>query len=503
MAAKRIDNFVGDVRAYAGYLVEVITKLSGISLDDLINQLEEGVKVRRGQYRTSSLPNTELDDEVQAADRARIELFFETRRPTLPPSLDIEIWDPAKSPPPVTSCSPVWKDRTASFFASLPNSEDLWCDMRESVGFSDAHGILRAVDYLTTARLSDDSSFIDHIAKPDLQDALTTFARNVGLSLVSGELFHKASHFLSMIFIATCCVALCDGHPESSVNAAQQEFLKASRGKCDGGAKDLAKDRQAVRWLLAEMQRQFRRGLRHRGFELFFLMGRSIQFYKYCPKEPKENNIFTKKIPCCEPPDEIQAALPLWIPFFVKLHVGKRWSYEKICEALQVNLLNREENFQHFQEIYSSRELVACRLEDNHARPPDQPRKRRRHAPKKPRHGLTAADGLSGFSFAASSEANPPVTESASTTRFRPINADPQDQSSEQDIESNGPNRHGSEFSDHSMPAGDGAAVGWIQDTGTGAIGEAAQRMPVQTGTNGSLPPAAFRQVVSPDYGKR
>ncbi len=53
--------------------------------------------------------------------------------------------------------------------------------------------------------------------------------------------------------------------------------------------------------------------------------GGDLSFYQYCPKEPKENLAFTKKIPLCVPEDEIQASLPLWIPFFIKFHVGDRW----------------------------------------------------------------------------------------------------------------------------------------------------------------------------------
>ncbi|KAK3933589.1 hypothetical protein QBC46DRAFT_454705 [Diplogelasinospora grovesii] len=212
------------------------------------------------------------------------------------------------------------------------------------------------------------------------------------------------------------------------------------------------------------MQHQFRRGLRHRAFKLFLLS-----------------------------------------------------NYSTTCRALKVDLLNQEEDFRQFSETLRSKKLVVCRLEDLRP-PPDQLRKRRpRRKPAAPQTakksdgqgsqtphiGSAPGQGGSGFQAHLVEATLVRGNESASTTRFQPINADPQgryepttstqnsrptkrrrtslNQSSEQDIKSNGPNRHGSEFSDHSMPAGDGAAVGWIQDTGTGAISEAAQRMPVQT----------------------
>ncbi|KAK3304817.1 uncharacterized protein B0T15DRAFT_253506 [Chaetomium strumarium] len=393
MRATRIDGFVGDDRAYAGYLCEVV---SGLPLLECIQQLEQLVTLRRRQHRAPHSPNAELDDSVQAADRVpnlrSIQSVLGKPHPTPPPGLNIVMWDPTEqSLSSSRSSSPVWIKRTATFFNNLPRSEDQWREKRENLGLSDAHGILSAVGCLTTGRLGNDSGFTDHTAKPDLQDALEAFAANAGSYIASTRRNLQLSRFLSLILIATLCVAIHEGHPVHLVDAAQRKFLAASRrnGKCEEGAEQLHMDRLSVRWLLQEMQRQFRRGLRHRAFELFLLEGGDIHFYKYCPKETKENQIFTQKIPCCDVPDEIQACLPFWPPFLVQMNVSGRWSYSTTCKALSVDLLNQEEDFQHFQDTINSKKLVACQLGDMYAAP------------------------------------NAHVDGSTSTTTFRPINPGP------------------------------------------------------------------------------
>ncbi|KAK3933430.1 hypothetical protein QBC46DRAFT_348654, partial [Diplogelasinospora grovesii] len=119
MPATRVDNFIGDDRAYAGYLYETLT---GLPLPECIRQLEEQVKVHRSQRRTSSSLSAELDDEVPSPPSIR---SLETRHPS-PPSLCFELWSPEQllpsSRPPVTR----WKQLTASFFKGLPKTEDEW-----------------------------------------------------------------------------------------------------------------------------------------------------------------------------------------------------------------------------------------------------------------------------------------------------------------------------------------------------------------------------------------
>ncbi|KAK4139634.1 uncharacterized protein C8A04DRAFT_15668, partial [Dichotomopilus funicola] len=339
MGARRLDNFVGDDSSYIGYLWE---KLIGIPLIQCIPQFENLVKQCRRRHQVLDLPRLQL-----------------VTQPT-PPSCDLNIWNPAKKPSTPRLSPPIWVERTNTF-KNLPQSEIQWREKRDSLGLSSARGIFHAVDFLTTGRLGGNRCFAGHATKLDLQDALEAFANTVGLGTVSGKLHHQLSRFLSLILIATLCVAIHEGHPIDLVDTAQRKFLSASRGSvCKTPPDLLARDRAAVRWLLAEQQRQFARGLRHRAFELFLLEGGVLSFYQYCPKERKESRVFTEKIPLCDvPEDEIQASVPFWIPFFVKFHVGDRWSCSTICKALGVELLSQNHDFQRFAQMVKSEMPVA------------------------------------------------------------------------------------------------------------------------------------------------
>ncbi|KAK3935529.1 hypothetical protein QBC46DRAFT_453401 [Diplogelasinospora grovesii] len=492
MLAMRIDNFDGDDRAYAGYLFRVLTEI--LPEQQLVHQLEERTTYGRlGNWASN------------AAYR-----------------VEIEFWKPSSSPRNKKKKN-MWVGRTATFFNELPKSETEWNEKRKAARLFETEDILSAVDWLKTGRPSSNIPFTDHTQKPDLQDILISLGQNAGMALASSSFSRNVSQFLSLVFIATCYVAVEKGHPENLVDDAQVAFMKTSYGKFDGGHLQLKKDRITVQWLLEEMQ-----------------CGKAINFYSRCPHGGEANDLFTERFPCCDVPDEKQASLPFWIPFFVQLHISDLCSYSTTCRALRVDLLDQEEDFHRFSETLRSRKLVVCRLEESHPRhPPDQPRKRR--LGRKPttqtakksdgRGGQTphavvgSALGQGGSGFQAHLEEATLVRgdESTSTTQFQPINGGSQDRgrstastqfhprpakrrrpardkSNERDIKSNGPNRHGSEFSDHSMPAGDGATVGWIQDTGTDAIGEAVHGIPVQAGMSGSLPPTAFGQAVPGEY---
>ena len=242
MFAARIDNFAGDDHAYAGYLLEVLTR----TLPGCIRRLEEQVKEAR---RDSNPPRT------------RVVLEFSDS--TTPTDLQVETSNTTKQPP-------LWVGRTASFFKDLPKTEGQWFRKRESAGLSSAKDILLTARCLATGRLGS-IPFTDHTKRSDLQDSLITFAHNIGEALAGAKLYSHISHFLSLIFVATCCVAKKKGHPGELVDEAQRKLIEASRGKCNKGFQQLINDRASMTWLLQEMQRQFRRGLRQRAFELFFL----------------------------------------------------------------------------------------------------------------------------------------------------------------------------------------------------------------------------------------
>ncbi len=245
MSPARIDNFVGDDYAYAGYLLGL---LAG-TLVGCIHQLEEQVKeIHQG----SSPPRTHIVLELKCS--------------TTPTRLQIDT--PNKTGQRASSERPNWEERTKCFFAGLPSTEDQWDKKRREAGLHDEIDIRFTARCLATACL-EGIPFTNHTQEIELQDSLLHFALNAGKALVGANSYSNISHFLSFIFVATCVVAKQQGH---DVDDAQQKF-EESCGKTGKKKtpKALTNDRALVVWLLQEMQRQYRRGLSHRAFELFFL----------------------------------------------------------------------------------------------------------------------------------------------------------------------------------------------------------------------------------------
>ena len=252
----RIDNFAGDGRAYAGYLLELLTQ----SLPECIDQLEREVRDTRG---CSSLPRTRI--------------VLELGHSTTSAGLHSEVSNTTEQSSSSGSQAAPWVKLTASFFENLPTTEDEWCEKRESAALSTEADILSTARALATARLEMSVPFIDHTKEKDLQDYLRRFAENVGNALVTAKWRSNISHFLSLIFVATCCVAHHQGH---QVDDAQRKLAVVSSGKCDKGPAALTNDRAVVKWFLQQQQCQYRRGLNHRGFEVF-LLSKPISHVEY------------------------------------------------------------------------------------------------------------------------------------------------------------------------------------------------------------------------------
>ncbi|KAL2125780.1 hypothetical protein VTI74DRAFT_2760 [Chaetomium olivicolor] len=194
-------------------------------------------------------------------------------------------------------------------------------------------------------------------------DALSSSAEQAAALIAKAKHSKYIAQFFSLVFMAECRVALFTGCPETSVYNAIRKFVEASGGKCVGD-KTPALLLSTTLWVLQEQERQFSRGLLHRGIEVFFNEGKSLGFYIHCPKNPISNACFTAKFPNCEVPDEIHASLPLWIPFIVGIRDVNQCSYTAICTALEVTLWSREEDFRKWRETYLSRTLVICHLEE-------------------------------------------------------------------------------------------------------------------------------------------
>lgn len=236
MPVQRIDGFGGDDYTYALSLFDFVARHS---LPHCTRLLEERVaKIRQTENSPSggyATPPPERNEVV----------FRHWNAP-----------DESKQSPSATKLQT--RQVIEKFLESMPATEEQWHVKRESVGLSSADNILGAVDSLSSYHM------------PNLQDVLVSMARHTH-SLVSNlSITRSTAHLMSLIFIATCCVALHGGHPQDLVEAAQRLPSRLVYFEhCEAGSQQLGKYRAAVRWLLQEIQRQCQRGLGHRAFEIF------------------------------------------------------------------------------------------------------------------------------------------------------------------------------------------------------------------------------------------
>ncbi|KAK4107111.1 hypothetical protein N656DRAFT_720758, partial [Canariomyces notabilis] len=376
MSTRRLEDFGGNALAYLGYLYLKVTK---VPVADLISQLEGQVAGLHGvQPRVPSHRSVQSEEDEGQTQRQHDSRVGNPRRsqfiePKDSPSLHIELWNPTTEYKPAQS-SPAnreWERRTATFFNNLPVSEEQWCQKRQTAQLYTADDVFRTVDCLVAGSLdplrndkcssAEKSAFLVAAGDQGSVDALSSSAERAAALIATAEHSKHVAQFFSLVFMAECRVALFNGCSETSVYSAIRKFVEASGGKCNGD-KTPALLLSTTLWVLQEQQRQFRRGLLHRGFELFFNEGTSLDFYIRCPKEPTSNARFTAKIPICEVPDEIQASLPLWLPFIVGIRNINQYSYTTICTALDVTLWSRDEDFQKWRDTYLSRTLVICHI---------------------------------------------------------------------------------------------------------------------------------------------
>jgi hypothetical protein len=308
LSRNRVNYFAGTDQEYLEYLCKVVLEASlapTASLEECILLLENGLHslcqpqalrnpliLRRDQSSQNqdkteeSSPVASHSGELAVDGRnseTRCEIPDQTPSIAQPSELIIDTWNPEleyhvsnKDPSdPRTSGHARWLNRTKSFFKEIPTTEEEWIRRRKVACLSSTDAILRVIDCLIAGRLVNgtcrNATTLDGTLD-GLQSDLNSLAKAAG-SMQSDARFNvNVSNFYSLVFFATCSVALHDGHPQSLVDEALRTFLTLHRGKvCKADAQRLSNLRWGVVWAVQEMERQCRRGLAHRAFELFFL----------------------------------------------------------------------------------------------------------------------------------------------------------------------------------------------------------------------------------------
>ncbi|KAK5634226.1 hypothetical protein RRF57_009940 [Xylaria bambusicola] len=95
------------------------------------------------------------------------------------------------------------------FIQNIPKSEDEWHWKRKDLGLSSKEGILFIFDCLLSGRLEKVGDTLDkeRFQKADIKAAFLTLAPIVGSFVVKAGLLGKIARFMSLVFVAGCCVA--------------------------------------------------------------------------------------------------------------------------------------------------------------------------------------------------------------------------------------------------------------------------------------------------------
>ncbi|KAH8701180.1 hypothetical protein GQ44DRAFT_718009 [Phaeosphaeriaceae sp. PMI808] len=151
---------------------------------------------------------------------------------------------------------------------------------------------------------------------------------------------HKAyatqiAYYSTLPFVCLAIVALRTGSDVGAVDDHMKKFLTDQQGKeCKSGETYLSRLRTGALWAVRRMDELYKKGLKHRGPEIFVLSGPSIHSYRKFA-QCKGTEKFTNEVAVCKPPEgELQADIPFDIPFLTKVILGNRYSLDQINQAL-------------------------------------------------------------------------------------------------------------------------------------------------------------------------
>lgn len=242
----------------------------------------------------------------------------------------------------------------SEFLQRVPVDEDGWSKRRDYVQLCKPEELLHTFRLLT--RLSRKSCSFDIGHKLDDKESILDVLRDYG-RFANALGAHKVyatqiSNYGTLLFICLSIVARKTGAKPEVVDEHIKKFLMRQQEKCDAGSEYLTRLRTAALWPVKQMNELYRKGLKHRAWEMFVLCGPSIHFYKKLALVDTEE--VTSRVVICEPPEgEVQADVPFDITFLTKIILGERCSLDQINKALGTDL--REETFNTWFEALSRR----------------------------------------------------------------------------------------------------------------------------------------------------
>ncbi|KIW00336.1 uncharacterized protein PV09_08049 [Verruconis gallopava] len=244
------------------------------------------------------------------------------------PSIQIRFMDPSKQGVNKKVCN----NRSKSFWARIPKTEEQWKKRREETHTLTLPQVVRT--FCVLARINFAFTPIEIKSKPSGNDCvaqtLNTYAKHVfdlELRTVNMRQIYNYSMFL---FNGLCILALKLGMSEEEVNESAKTFSQARQGKCRAKPQYFEQlRRETLRWIKWGNNLE-KKGFRHRAWELLYQNIPSIH-------DLAKISIAGEVKTCEPPPDEIQALFPFSVPFIIAYMMGKNCSLSQINTAFETN----------------------------------------------------------------------------------------------------------------------------------------------------------------------
>ncbi|KAI1382583.1 uncharacterized protein F4822DRAFT_423464 [Hypoxylon trugodes] len=289
----RIDNFSGSKDRYIEYL------------EANVYDLREELKKLRPKSTSAASRGLELQHGLLTS-------VFETPKAQVPEQ------------------KPPWKTALLPLIERIPTTEAGWRQRRETLQMVTEADVIASIKCLTRSS----SPYMPHENNETSEHSMTSIAivknyRNYTAILNQHrERSTQIFHFGTLLYICCCIVALETGADKYAVEEDMRAFLSSKAGSAY-----LREVRRGALWVIQRIKELVSSGLEHRAWELFFLCGMHIHAYQKCVHH-RDSSDFTRLVPICSPPEEVQARIPFNIPILVWKISRGQWSIEVVNTAL-------------------------------------------------------------------------------------------------------------------------------------------------------------------------
>ena len=166
-----------------------------------------------------------------------------------------------------------WKAETKRFLDRVPKDEAGWIARREEVQLHESEAVIHTFCLLTLHSPQVRSLKIGN-APHDNASILHVLGEYGGLAnglRAHSNFAKRIAHYSALLFVCLSIIALREGSRIKAVDDQLRKYLKDKQGECTAGGTYLSQLRTGALWAVKRMDELDKKGLGHRGPEIFVL----------------------------------------------------------------------------------------------------------------------------------------------------------------------------------------------------------------------------------------